>query len=83
MTWSDTALKDLRLGLAAKDLKSALAGRKSTHRLRSFDGHKPVVALLPADIAKGSVVPGVLGNVADLVDWVVMQEHLNDIKVKC
>lgn len=41
---------------------------KSTHRLRGLDGHKPVVALLPTDIAKGAMVPGVLGNVADLMD---------------
>lgn len=37
-----------------------------------------MVALLPTDITKGSVVPGVLGNVADLMDRVVMQEHLHD-----
>lgn len=41
---------------------------KSTHRLRGLDGHKPVVALLPTDIAKGAMIPGVLGNVADLMD---------------
>lgn len=36
------------------------------------------MALLPTHIAKRPVVPGVLGNVADLVDRVVMQEHLDD-----
>lgn len=56
---------------------------KSTYWLRSLDGHKPVVALLPADIAEGPVVPGVLGDVADLVDWVVMQEHLHGTDTKC
>lgn len=40
----------------------------TTHRLCSLDGHKLVVALLPADVAEGPVVPGVLGDVADLVD---------------
>lgn len=47
-----------------------------SYRLCRLDGHELVVALLPADIAKGPVVPGVLGDVADLVHWVVMHEHL-------
>lgn len=41
---------------------------KSTYRLCCLNGHKSVVALLPTDIAKGPVIPGILGNVADLVD---------------
>lgn len=69
----ETAFKGLRLEL---DLKTALAERKNTYWLCSLDGHKPVVALFPADIAKGPMVPGVLGDVADLMDWVMMQEHL-------
>lgn len=48
----------------------------ATHRLRGLDGHKLVVALLAADVAEGPVVPGVLGDVADLVHRVVMQQHL-------
>lgn len=51
-----------------------------TYRLCSLDSHKPVVALLPADVAKGPVVPRVLGDVADLVDRVVMQQHLHSIR---
>lgn len=58
------------------DLKTYLQS-KSTYWLRSLDGHKLVVAFLPADVAKGPVVPGVLGDVADLVDRVVMQQHLH------
>lgn len=53
----------------------------ATHRLRGLDGHKLVVALLPADIAEGPVVPGVLGDVADLVHRVVMQQHLRFVVV--
>lgn len=49
---------------------------ESTYRLCVLDGHKLMVALLPADVAKGPVVPGVLCDVADLVDRVVMHEHL-------
>lgn len=56
---------------------------QSTYWLCSLDGHKLVVALLPADIAKSPVVPGVLGDVADLVDRVVMQQHLHGGDVKC
>lgn len=41
-----------------------------------------MVAFLPADVAKGPVVPGVLGDVADLVDRVVMQQHLHGGDVK-
>lgn len=48
----------------------------ATHRLCGLDGHKLVVALLSADVAEGPVVPGVLGDVADLVHRVVMQQHL-------
>ncbi len=70
-------------GLAYNNLKTALAEWKSSYRLCGLDGHKPVVALFPADIAKGPVVPGVLGDVADLVDWVVMQEHLHGRDVEC
>lgn len=54
------------------------AGRAElTHRLCGLDGHKLVVAFLPADVAEGPVVPGVLGDVADLVDRVVMQQDLH------
>lgn len=53
----------------------------ATHRLRGLDGHKLVVALLPADVAEGPVVPGVLGDVADLVHRVVMQQHLRFVVV--
>lgn len=65
--------------------KLAYSNRKNTDRLRSLDGHELVVALLPADIAERPVVPGVLGDVADLVDRVVMQEHLcgGDVKSPC
>lgn len=53
----------------------------TTHRLCGLDGHKLVVALLPADVAEGPVVPGVLGDVADLVHRVVMQQHLRFVGV--
>ena len=66
-----------------KQLREREREWKSTYWLRSLDGHKPVVALLPADIAEGPVVPGVLGDVADLMDWVVMQEHLHGTDTKC
>ena len=48
--------------------KLASSNRKNTDRLRRLDGHELVVALLPAHIAERPVVPGVLGDVADLVD---------------
>lgn len=47
-----------------------------TDRLCGLDGHKAVVPLLPADIAKGSVVRDVLGDVGDLVNCVVVLEDL-------
>lgn len=50
--------------------------RINTDRLCSFDGHKAVIPLLPTDIAKGSVVCDVLGNVGDLMDSVVVLEDL-------
>lgn len=37
-----------------------------------------MVALLPADVAKGSVVRDVLGNVGDLVDRMVVLEDLEE-----
>lgn len=37
-----------------------------------------MVTLLPTDVAEGPVVPGVLGDVADLVDRVVMEQHLSN-----
>lgn len=47
-----------------------------TDRLRCLDGHEAVVALLAADVAEGPVVRGVLGDVGDLVDRMVVQEDL-------
>lgn len=37
-----------------------------------------MVALLPTDVTEGPVVPGVLGDVADLVDRVVVEKHLRN-----
>lgn len=48
-----------------------------TYRLCGLNGHKLVVAFLSADVAEGPVVPGVLGDVADLVDRVVMKQDLH------
>lgn len=52
--------------------------RRHTYRLGGLDGHELVVALLPTDVPEGPVVPGVLGDVADLVDRVVMEKHLRN-----
>lgn len=46
----------------------ALCPYKITYRLGRLDGHKLVVTLLPTDVTEGPVVPGVLRDVADLVD---------------
>lgn len=51
---------------------------RHTYRLGGLDGHELVVALLPTDVTEGPVVPGVLGDVADLVDRVVMEKHLRN-----
>lgn len=48
----------------------------NTDRLRGLDGHKAVVPFLPADVAEGSVVRDVLGDVGDLVDRMVVLEDL-------
>lgn len=58
----------------------SLPHRGNTHRLRRLDGHELVVTLLPTDVAEGPVVPGVLGDVADLVDRVVMEEYLRSTR---
>ena len=47
-----------------------------TYRLCGLDSHEAVVPFLPADVAKGSVVRDVLGNVGDLVDRMMMLEDL-------
>lgn len=60
----------------------ALGRQRAAYRLRRLDGHKLVVSLLPTDVAEGPVVPGVLGDVADLVDRVVMEEHLRNTQRK-
>lgn len=39
-----------------------------------------MVALLPADVAEGSVVRDVLGDVGDLVDRMVVLEDLQETK---
>lgn len=57
---------------------AGLCYRGNAHRLCGLDGHKLVVPLLPTDVAEGPVVPGVLGDVADLVDRVVVEEHLRN-----
>ena len=48
----------------------------TTHRLASLDGNKAVVSLLPTDVTKGAVVPGIFSNVGDLMHCVLMQENL-------
>lgn len=54
---------------------------RNTDRLCGFDGHKAVISLFPADVAKGSVVCNVLGDVGDLMDCMVVLENLRrDIK---
>lgn len=55
---------------------------RNTDRLCGFDGHKAVIPLFPADVAKGSVVCDVLGDVGDLMDCMVVLEDLRrDIKL--
>lgn len=49
-----------------------------TDRLCSLDSHEAVVPFLSADVAKGSVVRDVLGNVGDLVDRMVVLEDLKE-----
>lgn len=50
----------------------------ATDRLCRLDSHKAVVPFLPTDVAKGSVVRHVLGNVGDLVDRMVVLEDLKE-----
>lgn len=47
-----------------------------TYRLCGLDSYEAVVPFLPADVAKGSVVRDVLGNVGDLMDRMMMLEDL-------
>ena len=47
-----------------------------TNRLCGLDGHEAVVPFLPADVAEGSVVRDVLGDVGDLMDRMVVLEDL-------
>lgn len=49
-----------------------------TNRLRRLDSHEAVIPFLPADVAKGSVVRDVLGDVGDLVDRMVVLEDLKE-----
>ena len=49
-----------------------------THRLGGLDGHKAVVSFLPADVAEGSVVGDILGDVGDLMYRMVMLEDLGE-----
>ena len=49
-----------------------------TDRLRGLDCHEAVVPFLPADVAEGSVVRDVLGDVGDLVDRMVVLEDLKE-----
>lgn len=49
-----------------------------TDRLCRLDSHEAVVPFLPADVAKGSVVRDVLGDVGDLVDRMVVLEDLKE-----
>lgn len=74
--WTKTREKESQEAGGASSL--SLRHRGNTHRLRRLDGHELVVTLLPADVAEGPVVPGVLGDVADLVDRVVVEEHLRN-----
>lgn len=53
-----------------------------TDRLCRFDSHKAVVPFLPADVAEGSVVCDVLGNVGDLMDRMVVLEDLMACKTQ-
>lgn len=79
--WMKTRKKEgQEAGGAIKAESLSLRHRGNTHRLRRLDGHKLVVTLLPTDVAEGPVVPGVLGDVADLVDRVVMEEHLRNTR---
>lgn len=51
---------------------------QNTHRLGSLNGDKPVVALLSTNVTEGPVVPGVLGNVANFMDRMLMLEYLDN-----
>lgn len=53
-----------------------------TDRLCGLDSHKAVVPFLPTDVAKGSVVRDVLGNVGDLVDCMMVLEDLQEGKTQ-
>ena len=44
--------------------------------MAGLDGHKAVVALLPTDVPEGPVVPGVFGDVADLMHRVQVKQNL-------
>ncbi len=50
----------------------------NTDRLCCLDGHKAVIPFLPTDIAKGSVVRDVLGDVGDFVDRMVVLKNLKE-----
>lgn len=64
------------MGAAYTKVRSIVRKNTVTYRLCSLNGHKLVVAFLPAHVAEGAVIPGVLGDVADLVDRVVMKQDL-------